>query len=112
MDISDIVNQLKKEFLDSFPEKINLIQALWSKKDFKSLEMEFHKFKGIGSTYSFPEITEMGQIVEFMLKNKNPSIEKAIAISIEILKLIHSPHYEANKAIVADKLTQLRTYQS
>lgn len=93
MDISDILAQLKKEFIESFPEKIILIENLIKQKDYKSLELEFHKFKGIGSTYAFPEITEMGKHVEQLIKNKSANADKAALESLKILILISNEDY-------------------
>jgi HPt (histidine-containing phosphotransfer) domain-containing protein len=110
MDISDIVNQLKKEFLETFPEKIILIKQSISNKDLHTLEMEFHKFKGIGSTYGMPEITEMGLHIEKLLKNKNKNSLEAANIGVEILNLIQINGYDNSKANLASLIDKIKLY--
>ena len=68
MSFQDMMANLKKEYVQSIPEKIAEIQSLKNNKDFSGLRNAFHKLKGSGQTYGLPEISEIAAPVEGLFK--------------------------------------------
>ncbi len=64
-----LLESLKKDYAKSFPEKIEKLRQLTLAKEWKSLEVEYHKLKGNGKTYGFPEISQMAEQMENLCMN-------------------------------------------
>lgn len=90
MSIDSLMEELKKEYIDSFPEKISELDTLLKKKDFTGLQNSFHKLKGSGKTYGIPEISILGEYFEkLILKNPSESLN-LIPFGIQIFEKIFS----------------------
>jgi len=61
---NDLMKELQVEYLASFDEKVENIKTYYDGQDWESLELEFHKLKGTGSTYGVPEVTSLFEILE------------------------------------------------
>jgi HPt (histidine-containing phosphotransfer) domain-containing protein len=87
-DLSDVLGDLKKDYLSNLPQKISLIKKLTQSEDWKELYTEYHKLKGTGKTYGFPEISTLCAKMESFAQNaetQNKSIfEKAVELLDEI----------------------------
>lgn len=84
----EIIRELQKEYIATFPEKLNVIEKEFEQKNWPGLLHVFHKLAGSGATYSMPEISELCRSVEMLLaQNKNPSVP-VVSESIIVLKKI------------------------
>lgn len=80
--------ELRTEYLESFDEKFKLLHSLYQQAEWYSIELEYHKLKGTGSTYGVPEVTELCEHLE-RICNQTKSIDKDILdLSMEILEKI------------------------
>ena len=64
MSFAAMMEQLKEEYIQSLPEKIELIEAHLQTNSSESLREDFHKLKGTGKTYGIPEISTLAASVE------------------------------------------------
>jgi HPt (histidine-containing phosphotransfer) domain-containing protein len=64
MSLKDLLAELQKEYLATFPEKTAAIERYWRESKFEDLESEFHKIKGTGRTYGLPEVSLLGELME------------------------------------------------
>lgn len=92
-----MLSEMKEEYLKTLPRKISLIERLISEEKWQELHDEFHKLKGTGKTYGFPQITEVCLILE-SLSAQRPIQDKNLFIqSKELLARMHQS-YEQNQA--------------
>lgn len=68
MSFQEMMENLKKEYIQSIPEKIAEIKTLKNTQDLPGLRNAFHKLKGSGQTYGLPEISEIAAPVEGLFK--------------------------------------------
>lgn len=85
---NEMMAELRKEYLDSFDEKFQAMRTYFEGQDWYSLELEFHKLKGTGSTYGVPEVTELCRLMETTCRDRGALAEKQLNDSIELLKNI------------------------
>lgn len=67
-----VMQELKVEYLEKFPQKIALLKRLTEAKDYVGLESEYHKLKGTGKTYGFPEVSTVCEKLERLSIEKFP----------------------------------------
>ena len=72
-----ILQDLQKMYLENLPAKISLIREAQKTRDLVVLKTEFHKLKGAGKTYGFPEISEIGLIAERLCKDLSEANDAA-----------------------------------
>ncbi|MCB0366401.1 MAG: Hpt domain-containing protein [Bdellovibrionaceae bacterium] len=89
MNFDDMMKELRTEYLDSLPAKLRDLEKSLSQEDVDCLREDFHKLKGTGKTYGFPEISELGEVVERLLIQKPHSYAEVIPNAIGILRDIH-----------------------
>lgn len=88
MKFEDMLADLKREYLQSFPEKFQTINSHIDAKDNELLRDDFHKLKGTGKTYGIPEISELCMLVESVCKTKPEKSIACVQHSLPILKRI------------------------
>lgn len=86
--LSKLLADLKIEYLKEFPNKINRIKKITAQQDWKLIYEEYHKIKGTGKTYGFPEISQICEVLETMAQNKETQkitlFEEAIGLLQEM----------------------------
>ena len=63
----DIVNDLQKIFLESFPSQKKIIVDSVSLRDRNILRVIFHQIKGVGKTVGLPQVSDICRNLEFNL---------------------------------------------
>jgi HPt (histidine-containing phosphotransfer) domain-containing protein len=86
--LKDVLKELQKNYLASMPEKISNLELLWSKRELDLLKTDYHKLKGTGRTYGFPEITALGAALERLCEIDQASLERAVPLSVNLMKRI------------------------
>ncbi|MES2965009.1 MAG: Hpt domain-containing protein [Bdellovibrionota bacterium] len=86
--LKDVLAGLQKSYLASMPEKIRNLEVLWSDRKLDLLKTDYHKLKGTGRTYGFPEITALGAAMERLCEIDQPSLERAVPISLKLMTRI------------------------
>ena len=86
--LKDVLAGLQKSYLASMPEKIRNLETLWADRKIELLKTDYHKLKGTGRTYGFPEITALGAAMERLCEIDQSSLERAVPISVKLMKRI------------------------
>lgn len=89
MNFDDMMKELRVEYLQALPAKVDQLEKSLDREDIELLREDFHKLKGTGKTYGFPEISELGEVVERILIHRPQSFEQFIPEAIGLLKDIH-----------------------
>ena len=90
MSLENLLAELKKEYLDSLPEKIKSISELIKANEIDLVETEFHKLKGTGRTYGVPEISRVGELGERSCWIKDTKRDDAISQALALLAKVHA----------------------
>lgn len=111
-ELNDLFAELKGEYLDSFPEKIETIQKFWESNNRDGLHNEFHKIKGTGTTYGLPEVTSIAEILEEMCENNCEKLGASIVIALDLLhKICQSYKFDVEYDLHKDPLfKRLKSY--
>lgn len=96
MSLHELLKELQKSYLESFPEKILNLETLWKNGQFDELTTEYHKLKGTGRTYGLPEVTHLGEILESICEyhtleapeTRTETLKVAVPVSLKILERI------------------------
>lgn len=107
-ELNDLFAELKGEYLETFPEKIDAIRGFWEKQDRENLQNEFHKIKGTGTTYGIPEVTTIAEMLEDMCKNNSEKLGAAILSALELFhKISHAYKHSADYDLAKDPLFRM-----
>ena len=68
--LSEVLAELKAEYLQSLPTKIAKLEKLLASESWTELTEEFHKLKGTGKTYGFPEISILCEKLETLSSSR------------------------------------------
>jgi DNA-binding response OmpR family regulator len=63
----EVVNDLQKIFLESFPSQKKIIVDSVNTRDRNKLRVIFHQMKGVGKTVGLPQVTDICRNLEFNL---------------------------------------------
>jgi len=96
--LSLVLNELKEEYLKKLPLKIDNLKSLTTAQNWAALEEEYHKLKGTGKTYGFPEISIVCEKLEYLVQQKNHQTVELFHQANELLAKMH--HGYATKEIV------------
>lgn len=69
-DLSVVLSDLKKDYLAKLPLKIERLKELAQAENWEDLYTEYHKLKGTGKTYGFPEISAVCEKLEIFAQKK------------------------------------------
>ena len=89
---NQMMAELREEYLASFDEKFNMMRGFLEGADWYSLELEFHKLKGTGTTYGVPEVTELCEIMETICRNQSKIDEGLLNSAISLLEKIRGKY--------------------
>ena len=89
MSFTDLLAELKVEYVSGLPQKIETIREHQQTEDLIALRTDWHKLKGNGKTYGLPEISELATVVESYCLEKPDSALQVVGSAIEILCDIH-----------------------
>ena len=110
---NQMLQEMKQDYLESFPKRISLIKKYMSEDKWQSVHEEYHKLKGTGKTYGFSEISIVCEVLE-LLSMKQPVTEVALfQDSIGLLERMHQTYlqnqpFELEKDPVATRLLALK----
>ena len=90
----EIMKELRVEYLEGFPDKFHLMRNFFDGQDWYSLELEFHKLKGTGTTYGVPEVSELCELMERHCRTQGKLDETILNISIGLLEKISAKYLQ------------------
>jgi HPt (histidine-containing phosphotransfer) domain-containing protein len=97
----DLLKTLQEDYLKSLPEKIKIITAQVQANDASNVRESFHKLKGTGKTYGFPEVSELAEVVENICIVQPGAGLNAARQAIPVLEDIHRVRQQASSYPVA-----------
>jgi len=90
MSFSDLLADLKTEYVSGLPQKIETIREHHRNKDLIALRTDWHKLKGNGKTYGLPEISELATVVESYCLEHPDSALAIVESALQILNDIYT----------------------
>lgn len=92
MSMKDLLAELQRDYLTSFPDKIARLRAHWNEQNYHELRTEYHKLKGTGKTYGIPEVSQLGEaletLCEALIEGDRSALETAVPLSLTLLERI------------------------
>lgn len=86
--LQSLLEDLKKDYLAALPIKIQRINDLLHIEEWDLIQEEFHKLKGTGKTYGFPEVSTLGEYMETLFKRGTPDHQLAAKTAVNVLSRI------------------------
>ena len=95
--LSKVLADLKIEYLEALPHKIEKIKSLTQQEKWPEVYEEYHKLKGTGKTYGFPEISILCEQMEKLAQKKE---SQKIPLFLEAALLLGELHsaFQKNKS--------------
>lgn len=93
--LSEVLAELKAEYRQKFPEKLAKLRALHADQDWAALKEEFHKLKGTGRTYGYPEVSQLCEALEQLCGKPSVSaslVEKCFPVFEKMLTAWQDGH--------------------
>lgn len=87
--LSRVLSDLKAEYLTALPEKIKRIRSLTENESWDQIYDEYHKLKGTGKTYGFPEISTVCEKLEILAQKKETQKKALFLEAAGLLEDIH-----------------------
>lgn len=92
--LQHLLNELKEDYLKTFPEKLQNLRQLTVSRDWTGLEQQYHKLKGTGKTYGFPEISLVCQKLEDMAQSQNHRDPEVFEKALTLLENLHQSYLQ------------------
>lgn len=109
--LSEILAELKAEYRTSFPRKLQKLRDAAATGDNDLLREEFHKLKGTGKTYGFPEVSVICEAMEFACQGGRADAD-LVRDALAILERMENDwandaHFDWNKDAIAQRIIAL-----
>lgn len=92
----EVVNDLQKIFIDSFPSQKKIIVDSVSLRDRNKLRVIFHQIKGVGKTVGLPQVTDICRNLEFNLASDRVDWNFIITQCEKLFSLVPKAQFELN----------------
>ena len=92
----EVVNDLQKIFIESFPSQKKIIVNSVSLRDKNKLRVIFHQIKGVGKTVGLPQVTEICRNLEFNLASDRIDWNFIINQCEKLFSLVPKTQFELN----------------
>jgi HPt (histidine-containing phosphotransfer) domain-containing protein len=103
--LSELLADLKAEYLIKLPDRITALKALNSARKWSNLEEEFHKLKGNGKTYGFPDISIVCEKLESLCQQKDTQIPGLFDQAIDLLSRMLISYQQGSPLDLSDDTT-------
>lgn len=87
--LSIVLQELKKEYLVKLPQRIELLRKMTEALDWQALEDEYHKLKGTGKTYGFPEVSIVCEKLEHLAQDSRFRNAEIFSSAVLLLERMH-----------------------
>jgi DNA-binding response OmpR family regulator len=92
----EVVNDLQKIFIDSFPSQKKIIVDSVSIRDKNKLRVIFHQLKGVGKTVGLPQVSDICRNLEFNLSSDRIDWNFIIRQCEKLFSLVPKTQFELN----------------
>ncbi len=90
--LTQVLAELKAEYLVKLPDKILKLKTLTSEKNWPALEEEYHNLKGTGKTYGFPEISAVCEKLESLAQRSETQLPNLFTEALHLLERMHQSY--------------------
>lgn len=105
--LSQVLAELKADYLKSLPAKIAHLQELTQQHDWHNLSEEYHKLKGTGKTYGFPEVSILCEKLEHLALQKETQIPGIFLQAVGVLeRMLKAYSYGQDYDLQSDPLAK------
>lgn len=95
MPLDDVLLELKDKYHKDLPEMQSRLSEMLQKEDYEGIYQEVHKLKGTGSTYGFPEVTELATVLETLSRQTYKEKSEDLHNGLRLLEKIHKSHEQS-----------------
>lgn len=88
MSLDDLLAQMRLEYLEVLPQRIETLKKLADAQNWSQIEVEFHKLKGTGKTYGIGAVSELCAALENLAKKQSNAELPQIWLGINGLEKI------------------------
>ncbi|MDP2363679.1 MAG: response regulator [Ignavibacteria bacterium] len=92
----EVVNDLQKIFLESFPSQKKVVVDSVNMRDRNKLKVIFHQLKGVGKTVGLPQVTDICRKLEFNLSSDKVDWNFIMSQCEKLFALVPKTHLELN----------------
>lgn len=92
--LSELLNELKEDYLRQLPVKIANLKVISDQADWNQLYEEYHKLKGNGKTYGYPDISVVAEKLEFLAQHKEGQNQTLFLDAVALLERMHKSYLE------------------
>lgn len=92
-----MMEDMRKDYLLSFPHRIASIRSYMSENKWQCVHQEYHKLKGSGKTYGFAEISIICEVLETLSTDPPRADIRLFEDAISLLERLHQS-YLKNRA--------------
>lgn len=90
MTFDQMMAELRTEYIQSLPEKIQNLERCWATRNLAELQDSFHKMKGTGKTYGVPEVSLIAETMERICKTNPKALDEIAPTGIGLFKKIQA----------------------
>ena len=91
------LNKLKLDYVQSLPEKIQLIEQSWENNDLDDLRMQTHKIAGSAASFGLPDLSFAARTLEALCKTRIDN-NRGIVVSMKNDKTLVNAYHVFLKA--------------
>lgn len=84
----EMMRELRGTYLTALVGRIAIVQTLTEKLDWSELYEIFHKIKGTGTTYGFPDLSKLCQRMEDLVRDKDERRPEHLKAALELLNYL------------------------
>ena len=100
-ELTTVLSDLKKDYLAKLPNRIEKLYELAGNENWEDLYTEYHKLKGTGKTYGFPEISIACERLESLVQQEENQKVSFFKEAASLIKDIHLSYIEGKKIDIA-----------
>ncbi len=83
-----MMRDLRQGYLTALAGRIALLQRLSEKLNWDAIREEYHKIKGTGTTYGFPDLTRLCETMEELCRDKDRRRPEHLHAALELLNYL------------------------
>lgn len=92
--LSELLNELKEDYLRNLPVKLATIKIYSDQSNWNLLFDEYHKLKGNGKTYGYPDISTVAEKLEFLAQHKEGQDQAVFLDAVALLERMYKSYLE------------------
>ena len=92
--LNELLKDLKEDYLRNLPVKLAHLKVYSDQSNWPQLYEEYHKLKGNGKTYGYPDISVVAQKLELLAQHKEGQNQAFFLDAVALLGRMHQAYCE------------------